>query len=91
MNIKGLLFGLAAVLVVVSGAHASDAVVPDETQSLGTEHINACDAYGTGFVAMPGTGTCVRVSGEVRYEQRFSNTGRASYGRTTMDFETRSD
>lgn len=35
--------------------------------------VGACDAYGAGFAKLPGTDTCAVVSGEVRYEKRFSN------------------
>jgi hypothetical protein len=91
MNIKILFFGSAAAFAAISTAHATDAVVADPDQSPLAQPASACDAYGTGFVAVPGTHTCVRASGQIRFEERFSNTGRSSNGRTTMDFETRSD
>jgi len=91
MNIKSFLLGFATALAIVSGAHATDAVVPDPSQSMDTDHANACDAYGTGFAVLPGTETCVKVSGQVRFEKRFSNTSRTNIGSTTLQFETRSD
>ncbi|MDB5524233.1 MAG: Porin subfamily [Rhizobium sp.] len=91
MNIMGLILGSTAALTIAAGAQAGDAVVADPLQSLDMQPVNTCDAYGTGFVPVPGTGTCVKVSGQVRYEQGFSNTTRTTHGRTTMDFETRSN
>jgi opacity protein-like surface antigen len=83
-------FALGAVMVfaVISSAHAEDAVVPDEFDQ--QQAVGACDAYGTGFVKLPGTNTCARVSGQVRYEKHFSGSD-SSGGRTTLNFETRSD
>lgn len=85
------LFALIAssFLLLASAARAEDAVVADEFEQ--QQAVGACDAYGTGFTKLPGTNTCVRVSGHVRYEKRFSNRGSSTGGQTTLDFETRSD
>ncbi|GLS32982.1 Porin subfamily protein [Mesorhizobium albiziae] len=66
MNIKSLLLGSAAALVAVSGARAADAVVVAEPEPV--EYVRVCDVYGTGFYYMPGTETCLKVSGYVRYD-----------------------
>ena len=66
MNIKGLLFGSAAALVAVSGARAADAVVMPEPEPM--EYVRVCDVYGAGFYYIPGTETCLQISGEVWYE-----------------------
>ncbi|MGH6860752.1 MAG: porin [Phyllobacterium sp.] len=66
MNIKGLLFGSTAALIAVSGAHAADAVVVAEPEPV--EYVRVCDAYGEGFFYIPGTETCLRISGYVRYD-----------------------
>ncbi|QPC87263.1 porin [Mesorhizobium sp. NBSH29] len=66
MNIKSLLLGSAAALVAVSGARAADAVVMAEPEPV--EYVRVCDVYGTGFYYMPGTETCLKVSGYVRYD-----------------------
>ena len=70
MNIKSLLLGSAAALAVVSGAQAADAVVAAEPEPM--EYVKVCDAYGTGFFYIPGTETCLKIGGELRYEKRFS-------------------
>ena len=84
-----LAVGLAASFVAASLVHAEDAVVPDEFEK--QQAVGACDAYGPGFAKLPGTNTCMRVSGHVRFEKRYSNRSSSSGGQTTLDFETRSD
>jgi len=66
MNIKGLLLGSAAALVAVSGARAADAVVIAEPEPM--EYVRVCDTYGVGFYYIPGTETCLKISGYVRYD-----------------------
>jgi len=66
MNIKSLLLGSAAALVAVTGARAADAVVVAEPEPM--EFVRVCDVYGTGFFYIPGTETCLRVGGYIRYD-----------------------
>ncbi|KAA0971040.1 porin [Aureimonas fodinaquatilis] len=66
MNIKSLLLGSAAALVAVSGARAADAIVIVEPEPV--EYVRVCDVYGTGFYYIPGTETCIKTSGYVRFQ-----------------------
>ncbi|AMS43552.1 porin [Aminobacter sp. NyZ550] len=66
MNIKSLLLGSAAALFAVSGARAADAVVVAEPEPM--EYVRICDVYGAGFYYIPGTETCLKVGGLVRYQ-----------------------
>ena len=66
MNIKSLLLGSAAALVAVSGARAADAVVIAEPEPM--EYVRICDTYGVGFYYIPGTETCLKLSGYIRYD-----------------------
>ncbi|MRG55897.1 porin [Phyllobacterium sp. SYP-B3895] len=66
MNIKSLLLGSAAALVAVTGARAADAVVVAEPEPV--EYVRVCDAYGAGFFYIPGTETCLKISGYLRYD-----------------------
>jgi hypothetical protein len=66
MNIKSLLLGSAAALVAASGAQAADAIVAPEPEAV--EYVRVCDAYGAGYFYIPGTETCLRVHGYVRYD-----------------------
>ncbi|WP_136625436.1 porin [Mesorhizobium norvegicum] len=65
MNIKSLLLGSAAALIAVSGARAADAVVVAEPEP--AEYVKICDVYGAGYFYIPGTETCLRIGGYVRY------------------------
>jgi hypothetical protein len=66
MNIKSLLLGSAAALAVVSGAQAADAIVAAEPEP--AEYVRVCDAFGTGYFYIPGTETCLKVGGYVRFD-----------------------
>jgi len=66
MNIKSLLIGSAAALAVVSGAQAADAIVAAEPEPL--EYVRVCDAFGAGYFYIPGTETCLKIGGYVRYD-----------------------
>ncbi len=81
MNIKSLLIGSAAALAAVSGAQAADAIVAAEPEPL--EYVRVCDAFGTGFFYIPGTETCLKFSGYVRFQTDF---GRDESG--TSDWNT---
>ncbi|MBL0370591.1 porin [Rhizobium sp. KVB221] len=93
MFIRSVLFGSVISLAAVS-ARAEDAIVA--TDPLTMERVNVCDAYGTGYTLVPGSNTCVKMSGQLRYENHFSQgggkgTAHGSIGRFTLDFETNSD
>ncbi|MFC3642142.1 porin [Aquibium oceanicum] len=66
MNIKSLLLGSAAVLLAATGAKAADAIVIPEPEPV--EYVRVCDAYGAGFFYIPGTETCLSISGYVWYQ-----------------------
>lgn len=66
MNIKSLLLGSAAALVAVSGAQAADVVIAAEPEPV--DYVRVCDVYGAGFFYIPGTETCLKISGYVRYD-----------------------
>ena len=92
MVVKSVLLGGAMALAAFTGAYATDAVVADPDQPGDQRNVDACDAYGSGFFKLPGTNTCARVKGQLRYDMGVSATsGHSSHGRSTLDFETRSD
>ncbi|ELT50295.1 porin [Brucella intermedia] len=82
MNIKSLLLGSAAALVAVSGAQAADAIIAPEPEAV--EYVRVCDAYGAGYFYIPGTETCLRVHGYVRYD---AAGGDNVYARTRGDLD----
>jgi hypothetical protein len=69
---KSLLLGSAAGLMAVAGANAAD--LPVRAAAPAVDYVRVCNAYGTGFFFIPGTETCLRVSGMVRWEGRFNQT-----------------
>jgi hypothetical protein len=69
--VKSLLLGGAAGLVAVAGAQAADLPVKAKP----VEYVKICSLYGEGFFYIPGTDTCIKIGGWVRYDQYFGNTG----------------
>ena len=61
-----LVLGSSAALVAASGAYAADAVVVAEPEPM--EYVRICDTYGVGFYYIPGTETCLKVSGYMRMD-----------------------
>ncbi|UHS60631.1 porin [Agrobacterium vaccinii] len=94
MNIKSLLIGSAAALAAVTGAQAADAIVAAEPEPM--EYVRVCDAFGTGFFYIPGTETCLKFSGYVRFQTDFSRdrSGTSdwdSFTRAQFNVDTRTD
>ena len=68
---KSLLLGSATAFVAVAGANAAD--LPSKKAAPAT-YVKVCDAYGAGFYTIPGTETCIKIGGRVRYD--FAMSGR---------------
>ena len=95
MKLKALLLGSAAAMFAVSGANAADAVVAEPEA---VEYVRVCDAYGSGFFFIPGTETCLRISGEVRVDYHYTDddrNGLTSIGswqtRARLNFDARNE
>jgi hypothetical protein len=94
MNIKSLLLGSAAALAAVSGAHAADAIVAAEPEPM--EYVRVCDAFGKGYFYIPGTETCLKIGGYVRFQVDWNNLDGTDDNwnartRGLLNFETKSD
>ncbi len=94
MNIKSLLLGTAAALSSVVCAHAADAIVAAEPEP--AEYVKVCDAFGSGYFYIPGTETCLKVGGYVRFQVNFnsdsgSNRGWDSFTKTDLKFSAKSE
>jgi hypothetical protein len=96
MNIKSLLLGSAAALAAVSGAQAADAIVAAEPEPM--EYVRVCDAFGTGYFYIPGTETCLKIGGYVRFQVDIGENVNAlngydwdSFSRVQLDFTAKSD
>jgi hypothetical protein len=78
--LRGLLLGSAAGLAAVTGAQAADLPVKAKP----VEYVKICSLYGAGFYYIPGTDTCLRVSGHIRAEISF-NGGRGGGDHTVVN------
>ena len=88
--VKSLLLGSAAGLAAVAGAQAADLPV---RKAAPVEYVRVCSAYGVGFFYIPGTDTCLRVSGRARFEYnvasaRQSRSRRPASGRPAASTST---
>ncbi len=63
MKLKSLLFGSAAVLAAGTGAQAADLPTVEPV-----EYVRICDVFGTGYFYIPGSDTCLSISGYVRVQ-----------------------
>ncbi|MCB8836568.1 porin [Aurantimonas sp. VKM B-3413] len=79
MNIKSLLLGSAAALVAVSGARAADVIVP-VAEPEPANYVKVCDVYGAGFYYIPGTETCLSISGYVRFQYNVAGSVEDDFG-----------
>ncbi|HEV7322417.1 MAG TPA: porin [Ensifer sp.] len=69
MTIKSILLGSAAAIAATSNVHAADAIIAAEPEP--AEYVRVCDAFGTGYFYIPGTETCLRIGGYVRFQTNF--------------------
>ena len=76
--IKSLLLGSAAGLVAMSGAQAAD--LPLKAKAV--EYVRVCSLYGAGFYYIPGTDTCIKLSGYLRVDV-IANTNSDNTGNTS--------
>ncbi len=96
MNSKALLLSSAAAMIVASGTQAADLPSAEPV-----EYVRVCDAFGTGFFYIPGTDTCIRMSGFARYEahwveddregDEFNNFTTRARGQVNFDARTMTD
>lgn len=90
MKIKSLLIGSAALMTASSGAYAADAIVMADPEPV--EYVRVCDVYGAGFFYIPGTETCLKIGGLVRYElQMPAGGGYRSFSRFQLNVDARSE
>ena len=73
---KSLLLGSAAAICAVVSAQAADLPV---RKAAPVDYVRVCDFTGAGFFYIPGTDTCMQISGLVRAEFDFINNSRAFY------------
>jgi len=67
-----MLLATAAVIVTVAGSSAAD--LPSKKAAPAT-YVKICDTYGAGFFFIPGSDTCVKLGGRIRYDLAYMPTG----------------
>ena len=80
--LKGSLLASAAALAAVGAAQAADLPVK---KAVPVEFVRVCSAYGAGFFYIPGTDTCLRISGRARVEAGFQSNENRSVGTQVGD------
>jgi hypothetical protein len=66
MQFRRFLLGSTAILAGGTTLHAADLPIPEPD-----EYVLVCGAFGEGFQYIPGTDTCLAISGEVRAEMHY--------------------
>ncbi|WP_025031610.1 porin [Nitratireductor aquibiodomus] len=95
MKLKSLLIGSAALAAAATGAKAADPIVVPEPEPM--EYVRVCDVYGAGFFYIPGTETCLKISGMVRYQIGYGDgdfsdqEGWDKYARGELNIDARSE
>src|SRR5690606_30520692 len=89
--IKSLLLGSAVASVAFTGAQAADAIFVPEPEPM--EYVRVCDVYGAGFFYIPGTETCLKIGGYVRYQINADedDDGFRKFGRAQVTLDSRSE
>src|SRR5580693_154250 len=77
--VKSLVLGSSAILLAVSGAQAADLPV----KAKAVEYVRICSLYGAGFYYIPGTDTCIKLSGYLRVDV-LANTNSDDTGNTNL-------
>jgi hypothetical protein len=94
MNLRALVLSSAAALSFSTVAQSADAIVAAEPEPM--EYVRVCDAFGTGFFYIPGTETCLKIGGYVRFqtnvgEDESGSSDWNSFTRAQLDIDARSD
>jgi len=69
---KSLMLGSAAALVAVAGASAAD--LPSK-KAAPAQYVKICDAAGAGYFYIPGSDTCLKISGYAELQIKAGNIG----------------
>jgi hypothetical protein len=77
--LKSSLLGSAAAFAAVGAAHAADLPVK---KAVPIEYVRICTAYGAGFFYIPGTDTCLRISGRARFEGGYMTSYSRQFGQS---------
>ncbi|GGE48157.1 polymerase [Agaricicola taiwanensis] len=88
--VKSLLLGSVAGIAAITGAQAADLPLAEPV-----EYVRICDTWGNGYFYIPGTQTCLQISGLVRFDLRYeepfdrANDALTFRGRAQLQFDAR--
>jgi hypothetical protein len=82
INYKSLILGAGLATVAISGSYAADLPMAEPV-----EYVKVCDTYGKGYFYIPGTDTCLKISGLVRMDAKWEEDD-ATIGEGGNDFYT---
>lgn len=70
-------FGISMLALLAGISYAGAAELPSgkAQPTTGVDYIKVCSAAGEGFFTLPGSDTCVKISGLVRFETQYAPTG----------------
>ena len=68
-NLGVILLAGASGLLLAGTAAAAD--LPTKKAAPAVEYVKVCGAYGAGFFTIPGSDTCLKIGGVVRFEENF--------------------
>jgi hypothetical protein len=85
MKLRSFLFGTAVAFAAVAPASAADLSIAEPVES-----VKVCDTFGAGFWYIPGSDTCLKIGGYVRFDTRISDTKIVTGSHSSnWDFRTR--
>lgn len=85
--------GSSAALLMAYSANAADAVVVDAPAPPNGTYVRICDAFGTGYFYIPGTETCLKLSGAVSFSVGNDTFARENFSgaEAYLDIDTKAD
>jgi hypothetical protein len=86
MTTKSILLGLAAGFASLGAAVAADLPM---TKAEPVEYMKVCSAFGPGFFYIPGSDTCLQISGQIRADYFYTQPHKRSDNETTFRTQSR--
>ena len=86
MTTKSILLGLAAGFASLGAAVAADLPM---TKAEPVEYMKVCSAFGPGFFYIPGSDTCLQISGQIRADYFYTEPQKRSDNETTFRTQSR--
>src|ERR1700745_3552865 len=86
MTLRSVILGACAGLLTVGAAAAADLPM---TKGEAVEYVKVCTAFGPGFFYIPGTDTCLQISGQIRADYFYTEPTSPTNNVTTFRSQTR--